>query len=205
MRPGGEDGDEGGAGVRRGGRKGEGERGRRGDILLLACRVFLPISLSPFLPFCFPRFSAYAATSSGVPAATTYPPFVAGLGAHVDHPIGRLDHVEIVLDHDHRVAQLDQPIEHVQQLGDIVEVQAGGRLVEQIQRLPGVGPRKFGGQLHALGLAAGKRRRRLAERQIIEAHVAQRLQDAANLGNVLEQLAPPGRTTCRARRQSTWP
>ena len=88
------------------------------------------------------------------------------------------------------------------QLGQIVEVQAGRRLVEQIQRLAGVGPGKFGGQLHALRFAAGKRRRRLAERQIVQAHVAQRLQDAANLGNVLEQLARPGRTACRARRRS---
>ena len=100
--------------------------------------------------------------------------FVAGLGAHVDHPIGRFDHVEIVLDHHDRIAQIDQPIEHVEQFGQIVEVQAGGRLVEQIERLAGVGPGKLGGQFHALGLAAGKRRRRLAEREVIEAHVAKR-------------------------------
>ena len=102
--------------------------------------------------------------------------FVARLGAQVDHPVGRLDHVEVVLDHHDRVAQVDQPVEHVQQLGQVVEVQAGGRLVQQVERLAGVGPREFGGQLHPLGLAAGERRGRLAEREVVEPHVAERLQ-----------------------------
>ena len=54
--------------------------------------------------------------------------------------------------------------------------------------LPVSGRDKFGGQFYALGLAAGERRGGLAEREIIEAHVAQRLQDAADLGDVLEKL-----------------
>ena len=86
---------------------------------------------------------------------------IAGFGAEVDDPVGRLDHVEIVLDDDDRVAQIDQAIEHVEQLADVVEVQAGGRLVEDVDGLAGVGPGQLGGQLDALGLAAGQRRRRL--------------------------------------------
>ena len=113
---------------------------------------------------------------------------LARLGPQVDHPVGRLDHVEIVLDHHDGVAQVDQPVEHVQQLGQIVEVQAGRRLVEQIERPAGVGPGKLGGQFDPLGLAAGERRGRLAEREIVQPHVAERLQRPANLGNVLEQL-----------------
>ncbi len=84
---------------------------------------------------------------------------VAGFGPDVDDPIGGLDDVEIVLDDDDRVAQIDQAIEHVEQLGDIVEVQAGRRFVEQIERVAGIGPGEFGGQLHALRFAAGERRR----------------------------------------------
>ena len=49
------------------------------------------------------------ATSSGVPAATTRPPSLAALGAEVDHVVGRLDDVEVVLDHDDRVALVDEP------------------------------------------------------------------------------------------------
>src|SRR5471030_1943269 len=33
------------------------------------------------------------------------------LWTEVDHPVGRLDHVEVVLDHDHRVALVDQSVE----------------------------------------------------------------------------------------------
>ncbi len=112
----------------------------------------------------------------------------AGFGADVDDPIGGFDDVEVVLDHDDRVAQVDEPIEHFEQFGEVVEVQTGRRFVEQVQRLAGVGPGELGGEFHALRFAARKGRRALAEREVIEAHVAQRLQNAANLGNVGEQL-----------------
>ena len=127
----------------------------------------------------------------------------ARLGAHVDDPIGRLNDVQIVLDDHHRVAQLDQPIEHVQQLGQVVEVQAGGRLVEQVERLAGIRPRQFGGQLNALRLAARERRRRLAQPHVIEPHVAERLQHAADFGNVGEQFHGPARRSFPARRRSS--
>ena len=37
-------------------------------------------------------------------------------GAHVDDPVGRLDHLEVVLDDDHGVAQVDEAREHFEQL-----------------------------------------------------------------------------------------
>ncbi|OYV85954.1 MAG: hypothetical protein B7Z73_12610, partial [Planctomycetia bacterium 21-64-5] len=61
------------------------------------------------------------ARRDNVPAA------LAGFRSQVDHPVGRLDHVEIMLDDHHRIAQVDEPIEHVQKLGQIVEVQSGRR------------------------------------------------------------------------------
>ncbi len=115
-------------------------------------------------------------------------PFVSRFGAQVDNPVGRLDHVEIVLDDDDRVALLDEAVEHLEQLVDVVEVQAGRRLVEDVERLARVGPRQLGGQFHALGFAPRKRRRRLAQREIVETDRAQRRQKAADAGNVLEQL-----------------
>src|SRR3954471_3836902 len=36
----------------------------------------------------------------------------AALRAHVDQPVGALDHVEVVLDDDHRVALVDEPLEY---------------------------------------------------------------------------------------------
>ena len=61
----------------------------------------------------------------------------AAFGAEVDHPVGRLDHVEIVLDDEDRVARLDEAVQHFEQLADVLEVQAGRRLVEDVQRLAG--------------------------------------------------------------------
>ena len=59
---------------------------------------------------------------------------VAALGAEVDDVVGALDDVEVVLDDDHGVARLDQPVEHLEELLDVGEVQAGGRLVEDVER-----------------------------------------------------------------------
>ena len=75
------------------------------------------------------------AIASGGPAATTSPAADARLGAEVDDPVGRLDHLEVVLDDDDRVAQVGQAVEHVEQLADVVEVQPGRRLVEDVERL----------------------------------------------------------------------
>ena len=69
---------------------------------------------------------------SGGPSAITRPPFTPPPGPKVDHPIRGLDDVEIVLDHDHGVAGVDQVVEHLEELADVLEVEAGGGLVEDV-------------------------------------------------------------------------
>ena len=59
---------------------------------------------------------------------------LAAFGAEVDDPVGGADHVEVVLDHEQRMARGEQPLERAEQLRDVVEVQAGRRLVEEEQR-----------------------------------------------------------------------
>ena len=100
----------------------------------------------------------------------------AALRPEVDDPVGRLDDVEVVLDDDDRVAGLDEPVEHLEQLLDVGEVEAGRRLVEDVQGLAGRAPRQLGRELHALRLAAGQRRRRLAEVDVAEPDVVQGLE-----------------------------
>jgi hypothetical protein len=51
----------------------------------------------------------------------------------IDNPIGGLNYFQIVLDHNERVAGRDQPLKNLEQHRDIVEVQTGGRLVENEQ------------------------------------------------------------------------
>ena len=44
----------------------------------------------------------------------------------------------MMLDHDHGVAQVHQPLKHVQQLADIVEVESGRGLIQNVERPPGL-------------------------------------------------------------------
>jgi hypothetical protein len=59
-----------------------------------------------------------------------------------------------VLDHHDRVALVAQPVQHAEQLLDVVEVQAGGRLVEDVERASGRALRQLLRQFHALRLTA---------------------------------------------------
>src|SRR5581483_5230189 len=63
----------------------------------------------------------------------------------------------------------------------------GGRLIQHVERVAGGGLAEFRGELHALRLAAGKLRARLAELDVAEAHVIQRLEHLRDLGEVLEE------------------
>ena len=93
-----------------------------------------------------------------------------------------------MLDQHDRIAQIDQPVQHVQQLGQVIEMQARGGFVQQVQRAARVGAGEFRCQFYALRLATGQRRSGLAECQVVQSYVAQGLQDAADLGQVLEQV-----------------
>src|SRR5450830_1643355 len=73
---------------------------------------------------------AWARTSSGVPTAATIAPF----RAQVDQPVAGPDHVQVVLDHQQRMPGLQQLAQGAHELGDVVEMQAGGGFVEQEQR-----------------------------------------------------------------------
>jgi hypothetical protein len=66
--------------------------------------------------------------------ADQLPAGLAALRAEVDDPVAGADDVEVVLDHHQRVAGGDEAAEGFQQLGDVIEVQAGRRLVEEEQR-----------------------------------------------------------------------
>jgi len=57
---------------------------------------------------------------------------VAGAGAKVDDPVGVCHDGLVVLDHDHRLAGVDEPVEQAEQLLDVGEVEAGGRLVQDV-------------------------------------------------------------------------
>ena len=62
---------------------------------------------------------------------------LASLRTEIDDVVGGLDDVEVVLDDDHGVALGDQLVQHVEQPLDVREVEAGGRLVEDVERAAG--------------------------------------------------------------------
>ena len=78
-------------------------------------------------------------------------------GAHVDDPVGSLDHVQVVLNHHDGVALIAQLVEHIKQLLNIRKMQAGGRLIQNVQRLTGSTFGQLARQLHALRFTAGQR------------------------------------------------
>src|SRR3546814_18989689 len=58
-------------------------------------------------------------------------------GAKVDDPVGGLADVEVMLDHHHGIALFHQRVEHLQQLADVFEVEAGGGFVEYVEGVSG--------------------------------------------------------------------
>ncbi len=93
-----------------------------------------------------------------------------------------------MLDDEDRVAHVHQFVQDVQQFVDILEVQAGGRLVEDVERVAGGATAEFLAQLDALRFAAGERGGGLAEADVAQADGVQRLHFGANARNVLEEV-----------------
>ena len=123
---------------------------------------------------------------------------LAAFGAEVDEPVGRSDDVEVVLDDHQRVAGLQQAAQAAHELGDVIEVQTGGGLVEQKQRafagdVLATGGAALGGfgqearELQTLRFAARERGHGLAQTHVLQAHVHDRLQHADDLAVLCKQ------------------
>ena len=65
------------------------------------------------------------------------PAVFTAFGTEIDDVVGLFDHVEVVFDHQNCVSKRDQTLEHVEQLVNVGEVQAGRRLVEDVDRATG--------------------------------------------------------------------
>ena len=110
----------------------------------------------------------------------------AALGAEVEEIVGVADDVEIVLDDDDGVAEAGKAVQNFEELANVVEVEAGGGLVEEIEGAAGLALGEFASELHALGFAAGERGGGLAEMDVAEADVNEGLQLLVDGGDVLE-------------------
>ena len=102
--------------------------------------------------------------------------------------IRRLDDVEIVLDDDHRIAAVYEPLQDEEQLVDVRRMQPRRRLVEDIERLSRAAPRQLRRKLDALRLTARERRRRLSKADVAEPHVADDLELARDARHIRKEL-----------------
>jgi hypothetical protein len=115
------------------------------------------------------------------------PALLPALRPEVDHPVGRLDDVQVVLDDEQRVPRLQQLAEGREQLRDVVEVQPGRRLVENVEHAVAGLRREVRGNLDPLRLAARQRRRRLPEAEVAEADLVEHLEPPQHLGRAAEE------------------
>ena len=115
-------------------------------------------------------------------AAPVFPAF----GAQVNNIVARPDHFKVVLDDDDGVAEADELREDLEELPDVVEMKAGRRLVQEIERPAGGPLAQFLGQLDPLGFAARERSGGLAEPEVAEPDLPQGRQLAFESGLGLE-------------------
>ena len=92
-----------------------------------------------------------------------------------------------MLDDDDGVALVDQFVQDVEQFARVLEMKAGRRLVEDVERAPRAAPRQLARQLHALRLASAQRRRRLPQLDVAETDILQRAQLVRDRRDIFEQ------------------
>ena len=80
-----------------------------------------------------------------------------------------------MLDHDHGIAVITQPVQHRQQVFHVMEMQSGGGFVQNIQGVSGVPLGQFPGQFDPLRLASRQGGGILSQLDIREAYVHQGL------------------------------
>ena len=105
---------------------------------------------------------------------------LARAGTQVDDPVGGADGLVVMLHDQHRVAQVAQALQGVQQAGVVARVQTDGRLVQDVQHTHQARA-DLRGQPDALRLAAGEGGRRALQGQIVQTHIDQEAQAGVDL------------------------
>ena len=103
-----------------------------------------------------------------------------GAGAHVHHVVGGQDGLQVVLHHQHRVAQVAHLLEGADELQVIPLVEADARLVQHVEHALELAP-DLGSEADALALAAGEGGRAAVQSEVAQAHIVQEAQALADL------------------------
>ena len=131
----------------------------------------------------------------GSPSDHEHPTRRATFRTEINDPVGAFDDFEIVLDDEQAVAFVDEALQQLHQQRDVIEVQAGGRFVEQEQAAGALlrfGIRRVLNQmpdeLQALCFTAGKRVERLTELQVAKTGLVEHLKLCDDLRGFLGRL-----------------
>ena len=98
---------------------------------------------------------------------------IATFWTHINDPVGIADYIEMMLDHNHGVAGIYQPVHDGEQATNIRQVQPGRRFIHDVDTAPLV---KFAGQFNPLAFSTREGAHGLAEGQVVQTHIAQRLE-----------------------------
>ncbi len=107
-------------------------------------------------------------------------PAHAGPRSEIDDVVGRPHRVLVVLHHDDRVSLIAEPGQRLQKPVVVARVQPDRRLIQDVEHADQPAA-DLPGQPDPLQLAAGKRGRRTVEREVLEAHVLEEREPAADL------------------------
>ena len=124
--------------------------------------------------------------------------------SQVDDVIGLADRILVVLDHDHRIAEIAQIHERVEQALIIALVQSDGGLVEDVHDAHEAGS-DLACEADALRLSAGQRVGAAVEREITESDIRQKTEAVGNFLDDLDRdfTAPAGELEAREELQRT--
>ncbi len=121
-----------------------------------------------------------AITSSGGPAATMRPPYSPAPGTEIDEEVRPAHRLLVVLDDEHRVAEITQPLEGADELLVVALVQADRGLVEHVEHAD-EGRADLRREPDALRLPAGEGRGRATHREVADADVVEEPQALLDL------------------------
>src|SRR5690349_16832008 len=87
--------------------------------LFFAQNYQYPYAQAPLLHILAGQRSFGVAQIAGSPLEDDRTALMAAFGSHVDDPVGVANHIEMVLNHDHRIAAIDQAIHNGEQPIDV--------------------------------------------------------------------------------------
>ncbi len=99
-------------------------------------------------------------------------------GPEVDRPVAGGHNAHVVFDDDDGMTGVDESLQLGDEPLDVGRMQAGGRLVEHVQRMTSRRALQFGRQFDPLRFATGQLGRGLAEAQVTQAHVVEDVERA---------------------------